>query len=95
MTFGRDEVLRIAKLANLELDTVDDSLADSLRSILDYVSMLDEVDVSGVEPTRFGAVGDSCVREDEPRPGLTADEALRNAPDGADGHFRVPRVIDP
>jgi len=27
---------------------------------------------------------------DEPRPSLTQEEALRNAPDALDGHFRVP-----
>jgi aspartyl-tRNA(Asn)/glutamyl-tRNA(Gln) amidotransferase subunit C len=30
--------------------------------------------------------------EDEPRPSLPRDEALANAPDPEDGHFRVPAV---
>ena len=95
MTIGRDEVRRIAELANLELESADRTFADSLQSILEYVAILDEVDVSGVEPTSFGATQDSCLREDGPRSGLTAEEALRNAPDGRDGQFRVPGVLDP
>ena len=94
MTIGRDEVLRIAGLAKLELDPTDNSLVDSLQSILEYVALLDEVDVSDVEPTSFGAPGISRDREDEPRAGLTAEEALRNAPDGLEGQFRVPGVLD-
>lgn len=93
MTIGRDEVLRIADLANLELDPTDKDLAESLQSIVEYVALLDELDVSGVEPTSFGIVGDTPLREDEPRAGLTAEEALRNAPDGRDGFFRVPGVL--
>lgn len=95
MTIGRDEVLRIAGLANLDLEPADQTFADSLQSILEYVALLDEVDVSGVEPTNFGAAHDPCLREDEPRSGLTAEQALRNAPDGRNGQFRVPGVLDP
>jgi len=94
VTIGRDELLRIAGLAKLELDPTDTSLVDSLQSILEYVALLDEVDVSDVEPTNFGAPGFSRDREDEPRAGLTAEEALRNAPDGLEGQFRVPGVLD-
>jgi len=95
VTIGRDEVLRIARLANLELEPSDESLVESLQSILEYVALLDEIDVSGVEPTSFGAKHGSCVREDEIRTGLSAKEALQNAPDGVDGQFRVPGVLDP
>jgi len=94
VSIDRDDVLRIAELANLEIDPADDSLGKSLQSILDYVAMLDQVDVSGVEPTSFGAVGGSILRADEPRSGLTAKEALQNAPDGVDDQFRVPGVLD-
>ena len=94
MTIGRDEVLRIAGLAKLELDSTDTSLVDSLQSILEYVALLDEVDVSDVEPTSFGTVAVPHEREDETRASLTAEEALRNAPDGLDGQFRVPGVLD-
>jgi aspartyl-tRNA(Asn)/glutamyl-tRNA(Gln) amidotransferase subunit C len=33
------------------------------------------------------------MRDDEVRPGLGQEVALENAPDGADGYFRVPKVI--
>jgi aspartyl-tRNA(Asn)/glutamyl-tRNA(Gln) amidotransferase subunit C len=36
----------------------------------------------------------NVLREDEPAPSLSPEEALRNAPDQARDCFRVPRVIE-
>jgi len=91
----RAEVRRIARLARLELDEADvDVLSSQLASILDYVAMLDELDLVEVPPTshRLSDAG-HALREDAPSPGLGTAEALANAPDAADGHFRVPRVL--
>ena len=35
-----------------------------------------------------------ALRADEPAPSLSSSEALANAPDVGDGHFRVPQVLD-
>ena len=95
MAIDRDEVRRIAELSGLPHEPGDESIADSLRTILDHVAMLEELDVSNVEPTRFGADCCPCDRADEPRSGLTREEALRNAPDVKDGQFRVPGFHEP
>jgi aspartyl/glutamyl-tRNA(Asn/Gln) amidotransferase C subunit len=34
------------------------------------------------------------LRDDEPRPGLTQAELLRNAPQAEAGQFRVPPVLE-
>ena len=48
---SREEIERVASLAQLELDEVDaERLLGALRSILQYVENLKEVDVTGVEP---------------------------------------------
>ena len=89
------EVRRIARLACLEPDRLDlDTLSRQLRSILDHVALLDEVDVEGTPPTSQATSAGTRRRDDEPVAGPGAEEALRNAPDASEGHFRVPSVIE-
>jgi aspartyl-tRNA(Asn)/glutamyl-tRNA(Gln) amidotransferase subunit C len=89
------DVERIAALAHLELTEEEKELfTTQLAGILHYAEQVQQVDTSGVEP--MAHVGsERTERDDEPRPSLTIDEALANAPDGAldAGLFRVPRVI--
>jgi aspartyl-tRNA(Asn)/glutamyl-tRNA(Gln) amidotransferase subunit C len=47
-----------------------------------------------VEPTATVLPTDNVFREDEVRPSLPQEKALANAPDQADGFFRVPKIID-
>ena len=95
MSIDHAEVRRIADLAQLELDDAEvASLTRELQSILDHFATLDELDVSGVEPGPLDPREPEPWREDRVRPGLSADTALGNAPQAADGHFRVPRVLD-
>lgn len=102
MAISREEVLHVAKLARLALTEEEVArYTGQLGAILGYVEQLKKVDVEGVEPTVHPA-GDgnggrgqaSPVREDEQRPGLTNQEALANAPQAAEGFFRVPPVIE-
>jgi aspartyl-tRNA(Asn)/glutamyl-tRNA(Gln) amidotransferase subunit C len=89
------EVRRIAALANLELDAETiEIFRDQLQSILDYVAMLDELDVSSIPPTAYSVERRQPLREDEAQPSLRIEQALENAPGAAAGHFRVPRVLD-
>lgn len=65
-----------------------------LGQVLDYVEKLKAVDVTGVEPTAHAFPVHNVFREDEPRPGFTAQQALQNAPRSANGLFVVPKVIE-
>ena len=95
MPIDRAEVQRIARLAHLELEDPDvDALARDLESILDHVAMLDELDVSELEPTTAALDTPHVLREDETRPSVPGDDALANAPEAGDGFFRVPRVLE-
>ncbi len=91
---SQDDVRHVAKLSRLKLD---DSriaqLTDQLGAILGYISKLNELDVSGVEPLAHPLDLTNVMREDAEQPGLPLDIALRNAPDAGDGFFRVPKVI--
>ena len=91
MAISRDEVLHVARLARLALTGEEvERLTEELGAILDAVSVVGELDLADVPPTSHPLDLVNVWDEDEPRPSLARDEALANAPDPADGAFRVP-----
>jgi aspartyl-tRNA(Asn)/glutamyl-tRNA(Gln) amidotransferase subunit C len=91
MAISRDEVLHVARLARLELSEPElERFAEQLNAILEAVGKVGELDLSGVEPTAHPLELANIWAEDEPRPSLTVEEALANAPDREDDAFRVP-----
>ena len=89
------DVERIAALAQLELTEEEKQLfTRQLADILSYAEQLQSIDTAGV-PATAHVNASQRDRADEPRPSLSIDDALANAPDGAldAGLFRVPRVI--
>jgi aspartyl-tRNA(Asn)/glutamyl-tRNA(Gln) amidotransferase subunit C len=93
---SRDEVMRIAALANLELDAAEiDLFARQLGEILAYADQVQQIDTGGVPPTASVVTRHAADRADEVKPSLDREEALASAPDSAlaAGLFRVPRVI--
>ena len=100
MKISREEVLRVAELAHLELAPAEvDLYREQLDSILNYVAKLEEVDVSKVEPMAqvlFRADGDAHpeLRDDILQPCDVAESVLSGAPESAKPFFRVPKVID-
>jgi aspartyl-tRNA(Asn)/glutamyl-tRNA(Gln) amidotransferase subunit C len=93
VSITREDVLHVAELARLRIpeDEIEGVRAE-LGAILDAVSKVAELDLSGVEPTSHPLDLVNQWAEDEPRPSLPREEALLNAPDPADGSFRVPAV---
>lgn len=90
------DVERIAALAQLELTEEEKHLfTKQLADILHYAEQVQGIDTSGVPPTDHVNSDQRTEREDEPRPSLSTEEAIANAPDSAPdaGLFRVPRVI--
>ena len=91
MAISRDEVLHVARLARLDLS--EDEVArfqEQLSAILDAVGKVSELDLGGVEPTAHPLDLVNVWAEDAPRPSLTVEEALANAPDREGAFFRVP-----
>jgi aspartyl-tRNA(Asn)/glutamyl-tRNA(Gln) amidotransferase subunit C len=85
----------VAHLARLKLTPEEETqLGAQLGNILGYIEKLKEVDVTGVEPTAHAFPLVNVFRPDEPRPGLSTEEALRNAPKRANGLFVVPKVVE-
>jgi len=88
-----EQAKRVAALARLHLSAEElPRFAEQFQRILDYVSRIAEVDVEGVAPFVSAAAEGDWWRDDTPRPGLTPEEALANAPRQMDGFFRVPRI---
>lgn len=103
MKISREDVLRVAELAHLDLTPSEaDMYQAQLDQILAYVDKLKEVDVTNVEPmaqvvfavTREGADNHPELREDVVKPCTVADAVLAQAQDAAKPFFRVPRVIE-
>jgi aspartyl-tRNA(Asn)/glutamyl-tRNA(Gln) amidotransferase subunit C len=96
MGIDRETVLHVARLARLDLraDEVD-RLTTELDAILDAVSKVAELDLAGVPPTSHPLDLVNVWADDEPRPSLSLDEALANAPAREGDLFRVPPTAGP
>ena len=108
MKVGEQDVSYVADLANLELTPEERTrMVRDLNSILEHVDRLQQLDTSNVEPMaqvsdRYGVDASKqgtarfayTMREDEPRPSLPHDEAMRNAPETDGVYFKVPKVIE-
>ncbi len=95
MPLSAQEVEHIAKLARLQLtDEQKERYRGQLEAILDHVAKLQELDTKDVLPTASVAVTQMPLREDEPRPGLSRDDLLKNAPKRDDDQFRIPPVFE-
>jgi aspartyl-tRNA(Asn)/glutamyl-tRNA(Gln) amidotransferase subunit C len=95
MTLTLEEVEHIAHLARLRLTPQEkERYRQQLSAILDYAARLQALDTSGIPPTASVLPPRSMLRPDQPRPGLTLEEVLGNAPDVEADQFRVPPVLE-
>ena len=65
-------------------------MSGELSTILDHVERINELDLEGVEPTAHVVALENVLRSDEPRPSWPRERVLDEAPDPAEGAFRVP-----
>lgn len=88
-------VRKIAALARLRVaPEEEEQTVRELGRILAYVEQIQDLDVSGIEPTSQVTDGHpAALRPDEVRPCDVRDEALDSAPDREEDYFRVPRVV--
>lgn len=98
MSITRTEVLKIAELAKLHFDDEEvGTFTSQFQRILDFIEQLKQVNVEGVDPTSHVSLTPDfekyIFREDEVRRSLPVEQSLANAPDPAEGHFRVSKVL--
>lgn len=94
-SLSREEVLRIAALARLELTPEEVELfTRQLAGILDYVEQIRALDTTGVPPTSH-VMNQPIDRDDQVVDPLPREDGLANAPEAARqaGLFKVPRVF--
>ncbi len=96
MSISRDDVQRVAALAQLSLTPEEEArMATELGAILEYIEMLRAVPTDGVDVTTHPVPLADALDDDTPREGVAAADALAHAED-ADRErslFRVPRVV--
>lgn len=67
MLIDAKETLALADMLRIRLDAAEaERLSQDMSSILGYVKLLDELDVSGVDPMGVGLGGDAPLRDDVP-----------------------------
>jgi aspartyl-tRNA(Asn)/glutamyl-tRNA(Gln) amidotransferase subunit C len=87
----RTEVLHVARLARLALSEEEvERMSRELSVVLGHVAKISELDLEGVPPTSHVVEVENALREDEPGPSLTREQALAAAPAVEADGFLVP-----
>jgi aspartyl-tRNA(Asn)/glutamyl-tRNA(Gln) amidotransferase subunit C len=99
MKISREDVLRVAELAYLDLSEAElETYRKQLDDILEYAGKLNELDTASVEPMAQvladDQTADATLREDLVVPCAVADDILEQAPDPEPPYFRVPKIIE-
>ena len=99
----KDEVLRVAELANLELTAEEvPRMQRDLNAILGHIAQLNELDTAGVPAMAqvgemLGAEAEltgATLRADAVRPSLDRKAVMAAAPETDGRFFKVPKVIE-
>ncbi len=94
MELSLDDVRHIAALARVRFTDAElETMRRQLSDILVQFTALERVDTEGVEPTGHASGITSVMRPDEPRSGISAGDALANAPQRQDDFVRIRAVL--
>lgn len=94
MPVTKKDVEYIAELAKLKFSEEElNDLTVDMNKILTYMEKLNEVDTTDVEPLSHPFENENVFREDELKPSISREEALKNAPVKDEEFFKVPKVI--
>ena len=95
MKLSRAEVEHIAELAKLELTEEEKiKFCEQLSAILEYAEMLQKLDTEAIPPTATVLPLQNVMRPDEVAPSFPQEDILANAPDAAEGCFRVRAILE-
>ena len=86
-------VKEIASLARLDLSQEETEMfVSQFKDILDYVSILNEVDTENIPPAYLSSANKTVIREDVIEESVPTDEFIANAPQSKDDYVVIPRV---
>ncbi len=95
MSVDQDTVRRIARLSRIAIkDEQVEPMTGELNGILAWVEQLGEVNTDGVPPMTSVVEAKLPLREDVVTDGGIQRDVTRNAPEGDDGFFTVPKVVE-
>jgi aspartyl-tRNA(Asn)/glutamyl-tRNA(Gln) amidotransferase subunit C len=95
MKIDNTTVDKIAHLARLEFDAAGkEQIIKDMNNMLGFISKLNELDTSNVEPLIYMSDEVNVLREDDVKTEITQAEALKNAPRHDSDYFKVPKVIE-
>ncbi len=97
MKVSKKEVEHVAKLARLNLSEEEKDLyTEQFNHILDYIHRMNELDLGSIQETPYVQPSGGALRKDEARksPPEFLKEVLEEAPEGENGFFKVPPVLE-
>ena len=95
MPISREDILRIATLARLDLTEDELSrLENDLARILENIDVLSELSLDSIPPTAQVVPVVNVLRDDEPGESLQVAELERMAPEWEDDTYRVSPVFE-
>lgn len=90
-----DEIRHLSLLCRVAMSDDDvELMRDQMSNILSNISVLNQVDTEGVEPTGHSVDLVSVMRDDEVQPSLGLEETLANAPTREGDFIRVRAVLE-
>ncbi|MBR3138824.1 Asp-tRNA(Asn)/Glu-tRNA(Gln) amidotransferase subunit GatC [Candidatus Saccharibacteria bacterium] len=95
MEIKREDILHLADLSEIRLsDTEVESLGGDLRDIIKYISQLDKLDTSDVEPTYQVFEMENIWRDDTVlEQDATREQLLALTKNEKDNQIKVPKVL--
>lgn len=94
MAVTKKDVEKIAELARLKFtDKELENFTPQMNEILSYMDKLNELDTENINPLSHPVEQTNVFREDELKPSISTENALKNAPSKDEHHFKVPKVI--
>ena len=90
-----DEIRHLALLCRIAMSDDDaEVMRDQMSNILSNISILNQVDTEGVEPTGHSVDLVSVMRDDEVQPSTDIEDILANAPNRESEFIRVRAVLE-
>lgn len=95
MALSKEEVIRIASLARIELTPTEiEKFQVELSRILDYIDQLNELDTTTVPPTAQVTGLENRLRPDVVDYEFSRDDMLASAIETAEGHIKVKSIFN-
>ena len=89
-----EEVRHVANLARLWVsDDEVQTFTSQLEGLLEHFSAISSIDTAGIKPTSHPIEINNVFRKDVPKPSLTQEQVLSNAPKMEDSRFAVPQIL--